>query len=107
MFFCRTLGSAAFSSVPIKSPVTCPIISDVNSDPSVKEEAARFLHCKVTNFQYLLLLIFLLLVVARKIFGCGMLRSLVVVFKLLAVACGIWFPDQGSNWAPCVGSMES
>ena len=25
----------------------------------------------------------------------------------LVAACGIYFPDQGSNWAPCIMSAES
>ena len=28
-------------------------------------------------------------------------------FFFLIAACGIQFPDQGSNWAPCLGSAES
>ena len=28
------------------------------------------------------------------------MRSLVAAFRLLVVACGIWFPDQGSNPGP-------
>ena len=33
--------------------------------------------------------------------------SLVSACEFLAVACGIWFPDWGSTWAPCIGSTES
>ena len=27
--------------------------------------------------------------------------------ELSAAACGIWFPDQGSNLGPCIGSAEA
>ena len=37
------------------------------------------------------------LIVAIKILG--------VACKLLAVACGNWFPDQG--WNPCIGNAGS
>ena len=33
--------------------------------------------------------------------------SLAAACKLLVMACGIYFPDQGSNPACCIGSMVS
>ena len=33
--------------------------------------------------------------------------SLAVAGKLLVAACGIYFPDQGLNPAPSIGSMDS
>ena len=37
--------------------------------------------------------------------SCGTWNLLVVACELLVAACGIQFPDQGSNPDPCIGSM--
>lgn len=41
------------------------------------------------------------------LFVCAESSTFVVACKLSAVACGIQFPDHGSNQAPYVGSAES
>ena len=35
-----------------------------------------------------------------RVFSCGTRDFLAVACKLLLAACGIWFPDQGSNPGP-------
>lgn len=39
--------------------------------------------------------------------GCSRQDLQVSTLEFLASACGISFPDEGSNWAPCIESAES